>query len=234
MKREDLLLDKIKDKKDPNVIFVSDWHPSLSTIPSILKKNLHIIENDPVLSKVFPAKPLVAFRRPKTIRNHVVRNDTRKKEKISGSTKCGKCKLCTTNVLSTADTISNRKKNISVKLNDFGTCTSEGLIYAARCKKHNSIYVGHTGVPLRSRFDRHRYDIKKRPENSELAEHFHKNHQEKDMEISILQTGIADEKHREFLEDRWICRLQTLRDLNTELHQYGKDMYGVFSKITGE
>ena len=54
------------------------------------------------------------------------------------------------------------------------------------------------------------------------------------MEISILQTGIADEKHREFLEDRWICRLQTLKDLNTELHQYGKEMYGAFSKITAE
>ena len=88
MKREDLLCDKKKEKRDPNVIFVSDWHPTLSTIPSILKKNLHIIENDPVLSKVFPSKPLVAFRRPKTIRNHVVRNDIGKKESRSGSTRC--------------------------------------------------------------------------------------------------------------------------------------------------
>ena len=232
MKREDLLRDKPKEKRDPNVIFVSDWHPSLNTIPSILKKNLHIIENDPVLSKIFPAKPLVAFRRPKTIRNHVVRNDIRKKESRSGSTKCGKCKLCTSNLFSTADNISNSKKKISIKLKDFGDCTSEGVIYAARCKKHDSIYVGHTGVALRSRFDRHRYDIKNRPGNSELAEHFHgKNHRESDMEVFILQTGIAEEKRREFLEDRWICRLQTLKDLNTELHQYGKDMYGQFSKI---
>ena len=106
------------------------------------------------------------------------------------------------------------------------------MLRAAR--SNGSIYVGHTGVPLRSRFDRHRYDIKKRPDNSELAEHFHgKDHRESDMEVFILQTGIADEKRREFLEDKWICRLQTLKDLNTDFHQYAKDMYGLYSKIVG-
>ena len=53
------------------------------------------------------------------------------------------------------------------------------------------------------------------------------------MEVFILQTGIKDEKHRELLEDKWICRLQTLKDLNTELNQYGKDMYGSYTKIVG-
>ena len=88
--REDLLQDKPKEKKDPNLIFVSDWHPILGNIPSILKRNFHIIENDSVLTKVFPSKPLVAFRRPKTIRNHTVQNDIRKKEEKSGSSKYGK------------------------------------------------------------------------------------------------------------------------------------------------
>ena len=50
---------------------------------------------------------------------------------------------------------------------------------------------------------KHRYDIRKRPENSELAEHFHLNHDpEKDMEVFILQTGLKTEAEREFFEDR--------------------------------
>ena len=129
------------------------------------------------------------------------------------------------------DTVSNRKKNINIKLKHFGTCNSEGVVYAARCRKHNSIYVGHTGVPLKSRFDRHRHDIKSRPDNSELADHFHKNHRPKDMEVCILQTGLPDEKQREFFEDKWICALQTYNDINKELHQYAKDMYGLYSKL---
>ena len=33
---------------------------------------------------------------------------------------------------------------------------------------------------------------------------------EKDMKIYILQTGLKTEAEREFHEDRWICRLQTM------------------------
>ena len=231
MKREDLLQDKSKEKKDPNIIFVSEWHPMLRMIPSILKQNFHIIENDPVLKKIFPTKPLVAYRRPKNIRNHVVRNNMVKKEKKSGSSKCGKCKLCTAHDFLVSDTIFNSKKNIKIKLEHSGTCSSEGVIYAVKCKKHGCIYVGQTGVPLRSRFDKHRWDIKNRPGNSDLVNHFHKNHQLKDMEIFILQTGIQDGKEREFYEDKWICKLQTFKDINTELHQYAKEMYGVYTKL---
>ncbi len=81
---------------------------------------------------------------------------------------------------------------------------------------------------------KHRYDIRKRPENNELAEHFHRNHDpERDMEIFILQTGLTTEAEREFHEDRWICRLQTLQPLgiNKETHAYASDMYHCY-KIT--
>ena len=229
--RDDLLQDKPKEKKDPNSIFVSDWHPILSNIPSILKRNFHLIENDSELTKIFPSKPLVAFRRPRTIRNHVVRSNIYKEEVKKGSVKCGKCKLCTGYNFSTSDTITNKNKNITIKLRHFGTCGSEGVIYAARCRKHHCIYVGHTGVPLRSRFNKHRWDIKNRPGNSELAEHFHKNHCDNDMEVFILQTGITDEKEREFYEDKWICALQTFQGMNIDLHQYARDMYGLYAKI---
>ena len=84
---------------------------------------------------------------------------------------------------------------------------------------------------LCSRFDKHRWDIKNRPGNSDLAAHFHKNHRDSDLEVFILQTGLPDEKQREFFEDKWICALQTYKDINTDLHQYAKDMYGLYSKL---
>ena len=39
----------------------------------------------------------------------------------------------------------------------------------------------------RYRKKRHRHDIKKRPDNTELAEHFHTGHDDGDMEVLILE-----------------------------------------------
>ena len=75
LERKDLLLDKERPKKDPQMIFVSEWHPSLSKLPTILKKHYHLLQSDQNLSKVFPDPPSVAFRRPKSIRNHLIRGD---------------------------------------------------------------------------------------------------------------------------------------------------------------
>ena len=231
LKREELLQDKQREKRDPQTIFVCDWHPKLSSLPAILKQNYHIIENDPELSKIFPTKPIVAYKRPKSIRNHIMRSDIVKKEKQKHKiTRCGKCKLCKT--LSLSEKIVNTKAKISIPLQVQGGCRSKNLIYAAQCKKHQVTYVGHTGDHLNDRFSKHRYDTKKRPGNSELAEHFNKGHTEDDMEVFILQTGLPSEKQREFFEDRWICRLQTLNAINTDIHQFAKDMYSSFKGLS--
>jgi hypothetical protein len=235
MDRSELLDDKRKDKKDPQVIFVCDWHPILSTVPSILKKHFHLLENDTKTSKVFTSKPMVAFRRPRSIKNIVVKNDILPKEndKPATTTPCGKCSLCKN--IWTTEIIRNNKKNIEVTIKDGGDCQTKGVIYAARCKKCDIICVGQTGKSTNKRFGGHRYDVKKRPDNTELATHFSCQHDfDKDMEVLILQSGLnKSQEEREFHEDRWICRLQTLQPsgINEEIHQYAKEMYQCFSKL---
>ena len=115
-----------------------------------------------------------------------------------------------------------------------GTCRTKGVIYAARCKKCDLLYIGHTSKELRDRFSGHRYDIKKRPSNTELSEHFGENHGEQDLEVKILQSGIQSNQERELLEDKWICRLQTLSPtgINRSTKQYAKDMYTCYKKIS--
>ena len=83
------------------------------------------------------------------------------------------------------------------------------VIYAAKCKKHDLIYIGHTGEKLGERFSKHKYDVRKCPDNSDLASHFHENHDfDQDLEISILQKINTDTlPMRLHYEDRWICTL---------------------------
>ena len=85
MDRMDLLKDHQKDKKDAQTIFVCDWHPSLRRAPSILKQHFPVLQSDERLSKIFLEPPTVAFRRPRTIRNILVRNDINPPPKKSTS-----------------------------------------------------------------------------------------------------------------------------------------------------
>ena len=184
--RDDLLAEKSKVSKDPQVIYVSEFHPVFKKLLAILKKHHHVLKNDKKLKDLFPTAPIVAFRRSKCIRNYVIHNDVSNGNGIhsgvlnSKTFPCGRCKLCK-NVL---ESIPNVDK---VHLSR-GNCKSRNVIYGAWCKKHNQIYVGQTGEKLSDRFAKHRYDIKKRPSNSELAQHFCNEHNvDTDLGVVVLQ-----------------------------------------------
>ena len=59
-------------------------------------------------------------------------------------------------------------------------------------------------------FSEHRYDIKNRPGNSELAKHFHESHNlNDDLNVTILENNIKTVAARKYHEDKWICKLKS-------------------------
>ena len=238
--REILLAEKNKVKRDPQLIFVCDWHPNLSRLSTSLKKHFHLLQNDRKAKNVFTSMPMVAYRRPRTLKNILVKNNISEDgstKRVTSTEPCGKpkCKLCKDII--TTDTISNTKRNITIKAEDGGNCQTSNLIYAAICIQHDVICVGQTGTALASRFGKHRHDIKKRPDNSEIAEHFNKDHKDGDMKVMILQSGLSEsQEQREYYEDKWICRLQSLQHsqssgINKSIKIFGKEMYESFGKL---
>ena len=223
--RQDLLQENPTNIKDQQSIFVCTWHPHLKRLSSILQNNFNIIKQDHQLKQIFQTPPSVAFRRKKNIANHLIKNDINPIKIEPSITSCKNCQICP--LLNKENIITNEKANITIKLKATGNCKTKNIIYAAKCRKHNTIYTGHTGESLNVRFSKHKYDFKKRPENSELAEHFHQNHDFKDLELYILQTDITNVNERLHLEDKWMCRLQTQQPtgLNKEGGNYVKEMY---------
>ena len=65
--------------------------------------------------------------------------------------------------------------NVSKKLlRKFENYLSWELIFWEWAKRiHHKLYIGHTCEALSTRIAKYRYDIKKGPNNSKLAEHFH-------------------------------------------------------------
>ena len=104
----------------------------------------------------------------KSIKNHSVRTNIIKKETstTSPTQPCNKCKTC--KIINTDPHIENVYNGASLKITCGGNCRTKNIVYVARCKIHNLLYIGHSGEELRERFNKHRYDAQKRPENNEL------------------------------------------------------------------
>ena len=116
-----------------------------------------------------------------------------------------------------------------------GNCRTSNIIYAARCKICDLIYIGETGKELRKRFSDHRYDAKNRPDNNELAQHISdKKHDfEKDIEVAILHQGFKSQDERVFYEDKYICKLGTFKPngMNEKIGAYAKEMYAMHQSL---
>ena len=71
------------------------------------------------MKEIFTEPPSIAFRKKKSVRDHLVRNDIMQKQKETQQTKpCGKCKLCP--YINKSSEISN--SNITFKSDNGGTC----------------------------------------------------------------------------------------------------------------
>jgi len=235
-KRNDLLNNKIINKQDTNTTFVCTYHPKLDSLPLKLQEHYKILESDHLTSKIFKEKPLVAFRKSKSIQHTIVRNDINPKcldnindQQITPCTNCKTCKLLTHEKFIT--TPNNRRFELKTKIH----CRAKNIVYAAKCKHHKTVYVGHTGEELRTRFNKHRYDAKKRPENNELAKHIfdHKHDFDRDIELYILQENLPLLGERTLQEDKWVCLLGTLTPtgLNVDTNLFAKEMYSSYQKV---
>ena len=80
-------------------------------------------------------------------------------------------------------------------------------------------------------FSKHLCDVKNRPDNSELAKHFHESHNiNVNFNANILQNNFISEAARRNHEDKWICKLKTLaaHGLNTKVDGYAKEIYNFY------
>ena len=123
----------------------------------------------------------------------------------------------------------NHFNNGKVHLPSGCNCKSKSVIYAAKCKIHGSIYIGHTGEELRCRFNKHRYDGNKRPDNNELASHIsiYNHNSDTDIDATILKKDISKTDERGFFENKFICLLGTKQPngLNIDSNTYEQEMY---------
>ncbi|XP_053376905.1 uncharacterized protein LOC123530291 [Mercenaria mercenaria] len=198
--REELLQYKHKttesSKRTP---FVVTFHPNLPNIHATVDRHWPTIESSQRLSRMFPEKPLIAYRRPKSLRDILVRAKVKSATDTTSSGQSGpcgapRCQTCTTMPSTSTFLSSNGSKSASV----------------------NGHAVGETKQTLAKRMNLHRSDWKTRKFNrSPVAEHFNmEGHTFADILLCCIEFNDRwTDKQRKERETYWIRRLNTLQPI---------------------
>lgn len=159
LNRVDLLEDKAK--RPPNmgtsfVPFITTYSVQHSGIRRLITKHWHILNNDPVLNSVLPARPQVVYKGAPSLRNRLAPNilnpPSKKKgffEHLTGFYQCRRCRVCSINGCTNRLTLSFASTSTSCQytIEPFVTCSTEGVVYPLQCPCGLQ-YVGRTRRPL--------------------------------------------------------------------------------------
>ena len=181
-----------------------------------------IIESSDELKDIYRSKPVMAFRRPKSLRDFLVQ--ARLKPNSDDVNQNGECRPCGRKrcqyckMITSAGTVKS-SSGATVRLRQNTDCTTENVVYLISCSSCNKQYVGETKGPLNKRMNGHRDDWRhRRFERSPTAEHFHSADHDFLSHASVCcleHNKEWSDSTRKLRESYWIRRLNTLCPFGT-------------------
>ena len=137
---------------------IINFHPVRSGIGKVVNSLWPILHVSDDMKRVFGEKPIVSFRRPRSLKDEFIRAKLKDERVITvGMKKCGKslCKVCDF-VEEGRDFKGHENK---FKINCSFDCDSEGMVYLISCTKCGKNYVGSTITLFRKRFNNHKSSL---------------------------------------------------------------------------
>ena len=159
VKSKETLLNQENGNDNGRGVLVVNFHPVLSKINSIIDSLWPLLQASESM-KVFCAKPMVAYRRPRNLKDELVRAWVKKQGeevcirgmRISGRTRCQICRYVEERDIFG---LGNRMYDIYYAFES----DSEAVIYLIICRKCQKIYVGSTVTSSRKCFNNHRSSL---------------------------------------------------------------------------
>ena len=220
-----------QNPKPQRIPLVLTYHPGLPDISSIIKRFLPVLHLNPDMKQACPDPPLVAFRKPKSLRDFLIKakvhSPRSKTDPCPSKPSCDpcstkgikrgrKCLLCMHLPEQTYITSSTSSKQFSLRLSAPADCDSLSVVYCITCKQCKEVnqYVGETGC-FRKRMNNHKSHIRLGKEDDQdcrlLYNHFkHPGHSIEDMKFTILELCPDSIPLRRESELRWMWTLQSI------------------------
>ena len=174
-----------------------------------------MIASDPLMKETFPSPPIVAYKRPPTIKDKLIHSKVpetrinRPKRQLNGVKKCLKCVNCSyvreSKVFKAVAT-----KDI-VTINAPVSCQTSNVVYCISCLKCRTQYIGKTDHTVGVRMGEHRGTINNVKIDKSVAEHFNsRGHNISDFSFSVVEKVFnKDPMYLKIREDQWIIRFNT-------------------------
>lgn len=156
------------------------------------------------MRRVFPAPPVLAFRRDRNLVDVLVHTKTnRALNQHKNDCTCVTCDMIWKSDV--ADTTNTKLFSTCQSVD----CTTRNVVYALLCERCSvTVYVGETERTLKERTDEHRRDIRQQADKP-IIRHF-KDHSEGDLRVAVLKKVYGDSRgYRQLWEDRWIGLLRS-------------------------
>ena len=204
----------ISNQRNSNrVPLVVTYHRNLPKLEQTIRHYHYILQDSERLREAIPSLPINAFRRPRNLRDLLVRAIiSPEKSDVPGNFRCEarRCKTCPILVTTDMFTSSVTGERFNLKLR--ASCKTSNIIYLIQCRRCGLQYVGETGQPLHYRMNGHRFDISHgRIDESPVAAHFNsEGHSETDLSVMVIDVcWKKDTILRKIRESRWIRTLDT-------------------------
>ena len=192
--REDALKKVVTSKSDDRVVFVTHFDPRLPSITRIVKKHYRsMVSQDFYLSQVFPSAPIVAFKRPKNLREILIKArvpqvSTRPRRVQFGYKKCNtpSCLTCPYSI--TGKLVKASATDFKTEVNAPVNCDTKNIIYLISCQHCSQQYVGETFRTANDRFGNHRGYVNRKEIKKATGHHFNlPGHSISDMKFQIIE-----------------------------------------------
>ena len=216
---------KASSASNTKIPLVTTFHPNLPPLRKITSNNHHILHTSDRLARAAPDNPILAYRRPRNLRDLIVRAEVPALEAAPsiqhGTFKCtSRCVVCQNHILE-SQSFSGHASGTSYKTIGHITCNTTNVIYLISCRLCGVQYVGETKNTLKKRIYGHRSTVNTKKLDTPVGHHFNlPNHSISDMTLQGIES-LAHRKDSVRLsrEKVWMKRLRTVEPHGLNIQQ---------------
>ena len=207
--------------KEDTTVLVTTFHPLMPSVSNIIKKHWKVmVDNSTEMKNVFKKPSIVAYMRPKNLKDMLVRSKLPPKRPSRVINQgFGKCDspFCTTHAFAprgiTKKHVCNYT-NVTYDIKSPINCKTRNVIYKITCEKCPTfVYIGETERSYHERFSEHRRDAIKQDKTKPCGLHFSKpGHSLDDIQAFAFEEVFRKDQpiFRKERESFWINQYQAI------------------------